>query len=334
MPASRNTLPFKMRYTFIFIILLVFIGFRKEIGVDWNNYEEISKAVIRGSVYESLFFYYLIHLISNLDISWYYINVFSAVIFLSGLFVFINKLERPSLALLYALPYFIVIVAMGYTRQAISLGIFMYVIPNLYRKEYYRYILGIVIGSMFHVSVFLLVFLPVVITRRKSWKSHWLLLIAAVLSLPILYVMPVHSLIERYLFDNQLVSKGAQARLFIYSIISVAFMLLSNLVYIEKAQKTILLSLSYISPILFLATFLGLSTTLADRFALFSYPSHFAFFSLVPSILKKDVVNARLWMAITTIFSLLLFALWIAFTIYLDYWFPYRNYIVCPNECL
>ena len=66
--------------------------------------------------------------------SWgiYGVNLVSAVIFSIGLVIFCRYQPRPWLALCLSIPYLVIVVAMGYSRQGVAIGLIM---PGLIALE-------------------------------------------------------------------------------------------------------------------------------------------------------------------------------------------------------
>jgi hypothetical protein len=66
----------------------------------------------------------------------YLLNLFSARAFTLGLMVFCRNCPRPWLALLLAVPYLIIVVAMGYTWQGAAIGMTLIAMVALEKKTF------------------------------------------------------------------------------------------------------------------------------------------------------------------------------------------------------
>lgn len=317
----------RFKYALIFLVIFIFIGFRKEIGVDWENYKNIFIAVQDGAAYDSKLFLASIILINYLELPWYYINVWCALIFIFGLHRFVLTLPRPGLALLYALPYLIIIVALGYTRQSAAVGLFLFALSFMREKKYISYFFFIILASLFHSSAIILIFLPIWNEKYKIKTIFILVPLCSFVVILSLKYFPVFDMIERYLFENELFSRGAQARLFIYSLVSLSFFWTRKRLEIPYALNSTFSFLSILSPLLLVLTFLGFSTTAADRIAIYTFPAQMGFFSYFPNALGRSVNQRRGWIFLVTLFALTMFIMWVSFTIYLKYWFPYKSYL-------
>ena len=97
-------------------------------------------------------------------------NTFCATIFIVGLVKYCRKQPIPWVALAVAIPYMVCAVAMGYTRQSAAIGFFLCGLSILRPGNELKYLVLILLGSIFHLSV--IVTLPLIIFARE--KVHWL----------------------------------------------------------------------------------------------------------------------------------------------------------------
>ena len=119
----RQSIP--QQWWVVIVIMTLLIGWRHEVGGDWYNY----LGNFENAVYESLFiewwqddpgyrFLEWIALKTNTGI--YTVNLMAASLFSYGVVRFCLSLRRPWLALTIAVPYLVIILGMGYSRQAID----------------------------------------------------------------------------------------------------------------------------------------------------------------------------------------------------------------------
>ena len=112
------------------LVMTLLIGYRFEVGGDWSNYlpmlDIISGLGLIDVLKESDPSYQLINWVS-VEMHWgiFGVNLIGGGIFSIGLSVFCLNQPRPWLALAVALPYMVIVVAMGYSRQGVALGLVM-----------------------------------------------------------------------------------------------------------------------------------------------------------------------------------------------------------------
>jgi len=169
--------------TLTFLILLIFIGFRHEIGVDWIQYlnimyEDTYLKLIKGHEIGYNFFNWVG---SELD-SIYIVNSLSAIVFLSGLFAFCKRQPYPWFTLIFAFPVLLLPVALGLTRQSCAVGIEFFALNAVEDQKIIKAIILIIFAITFHFSaLFLLtIFIPDILKNRFKFQFVFLLAIVSI----------------------------------------------------------------------------------------------------------------------------------------------------------
>ena len=255
-----NNKKFKIYTSFIiWIVLVIFIGFRFEVGADWFNYED---AVERAGAIDQTYFDFLIRgfapgyalllkISANNNWGVYGLNIVNAGIFSAGLVYFCNQLKNPFLGLVASYPYLVVVVAMGFINQASAIGILLVGLTFYQNSNYKPFYLSIVLASMFHASAFLVILIPFfdrvrLIKRKRSFIS--LALLAS--SFGIIYFSYLDNkfigLYKSY-FGREMEAEGGFIKLLILLFFAVIFFIRRNRLQISDKQKNLLFSLSIIS---------------------------------------------------------------------------------------
>ncbi|OOY98796.1 hypothetical protein BOW22_07130 [Solemya velum gill symbiont] len=119
------------------LIFVLFIGLRFEVGGDWGNYLRYYEMAY-GEPLASLLsgrgdpgYVFLNWIAANNDWGMGFVNLVCAVIFMTGLISFSSKQPAPWLALTVAVPYLVIVVSMGYTRQGVALGLIFLALTGL-----------------------------------------------------------------------------------------------------------------------------------------------------------------------------------------------------------
>ena len=102
----------------MFVMFVLFIGLRDKVGMDWNNYLAIFDKVSGYTFAEAVTtsepgFTVLTWLSFWMGFDVYGINFFGALIFSFGLFSICHVAREPWLALVVAIPYLVVVIAMS-----------------------------------------------------------------------------------------------------------------------------------------------------------------------------------------------------------------------------
>ena len=95
-------------------------------------------------------------------------------IFSYGLALFCRNLPRPLLALAVSVPYLVIVVSMGYSRQAVAIGLAMIGLVYLGRGKRIRFSFYIFLAATMHKSAILL--LPIAVlasSRNRIFSFIW-----------------------------------------------------------------------------------------------------------------------------------------------------------------
>jgi len=141
----------------IFLIFVLFVGLRYEVGPDWFGYEYTHKS-LDGKNLSDIFprseplSYLLFWMSQNFGSEMLLSNVVSAFLLMLGVFSFAYRTINPGLAILAATPYLIIVFGMSGIRQAMGVGVFLYVLSHWQKSDIIFRGVGIIIASLFHTS--------------------------------------------------------------------------------------------------------------------------------------------------------------------------------------
>ena len=126
---------YKLLLAYSFICVL-FIGLRFEVGGDWMGYVKIANIayimdffdfiIPNKSIYGGTYnpgFLIITWISQRLGLDVLGANLFCAAIFIFGLNKLCKEQPYPWLGYVVAFPYLITVVAMGYTRQSVAIGL-------------------------------------------------------------------------------------------------------------------------------------------------------------------------------------------------------------------
>ena len=321
-------------WLFVFALTLL-IGFRHEVGGDWDNYIRIfgEVSLIDGLKDISLSGdpgYQILNYFSyKLGFGIYGVNVICAFIFSIGLTMFCRNLPRPFLALTVAIPYLIIVVSMGYSRQAVALGIALIGLVNLGRNNKLSFIFLIFLATTIHKSAILL--LPIYVlssTKNKFWSIIWLSIVA--LSFFIVFVADTLSILySNYtnLEDIASQSEGAFIRLAMNLVPACIYLFFYKRFNLSTIEKPLWRWFSIISIGLMALYFVIPASSALDRIALYMIPLQLVIFSYLPDIFgQRNAIHRWIILAILFYYSLVLFV-WLNFATHSHFWLPYQNLI-------
>mgnify|MGYP001201434438 CR=1 FL=1 len=319
-------------------LLIVFfsllIGLRYEVGCDWSQYQEIFNYFKFGLVenWERLepSFYALNTIFSTFEFGIYLVNTVCAVIFSYCLIKFCESLPRPWLGLCVAFPYLILVVSMGYTRQSVSIALFLLAFLDLEKGKFYRSIFYILLGMTFHRSGAFFLFAPLIYTFQGTRFNN---LLRILIIIPLGYYFIYEFVISRFdifvigYLNTNLSSSGSLIRILLCVIPSLIFIFNFNKFKISKIAKKIFLVISLMSILSLIALRFIPSSTAVDRLALNFLPIQILVASHLPDtgILKFGKFAWKFLIVLSVFFVL---SIWLLFATHSNCWIPYRNIII------
>ncbi|MEE4661650.1 MAG: EpsG family protein [Halieaceae bacterium] len=309
-------------------ILIVSVGLRFEVGGDWFNYL---------GHFTSMRFYSLLALWDRGDPGYYWINwlvfhsggsivwvnLICAGIVVAGVSRFARHQPLPWVALAVAVPYLLIVVAMGYTRQAAALGFAMIGLAALGQYQIRRFVAFVFIGALFHKSaVLLLPIAALAATRNRLWTAFWVSIIAATGS----YLFLAESaevLWENYVQANYH-SRGGMIRVMMNAVPSVLLLSFRNRLFYNEQERRLWLWMAALS--LLTVPLVLVSSTAIDRLALYFIPIQMFTFARLPLLAVERQGYQLIVAGIVAYYAAVLFV-WLNYASHAYAWLPYRNYL-------
>lgn len=317
------------------LFLTWLIGLRDQVGGDWDNYlPYVERAV--GLPFADIFLedepgYGLLNWIAaNGGGGVYLVNAVCGLIFVVGLLLFCRAQPRPWLALTLAFPYLVVVVAMGYSRQGVAIGLEMLALLALQRDRLLQYLAWIALAATFHRTVLMLLILPASTlsgSLRFSQLIRLLLLAGAGYGLYSAVIAPdIDYYVQGYL-EAEYQSQGALIRVALCLLPALLFLPYRRRFQLPPDSQRIwsLISLLAIAAALGLATIA--SSTAIDRLALYLIPLQLFVGSHLPDT-GLFRIQPGLWTRLLVLFSLAVLLVWLLFAAHSQYWLPYRNLLL------
>jgi hypothetical protein len=308
------------------------VGCRFEVGGDWFNYFDYLDEVAGSSLSEVLTStepgYRLLNWLS-LNLGWGIIgvNAIGGSLFALGVTVFCRSLARPWLALTIAVPYLVIVVGMGYSRQGIALALAMIGLAALQKGTIWKFVVWVVAGAMFHrTAVLLLPIAAFVRSERRSIQILWIG-VATTMAYALFLADSAEDLYANYV-EAEYQSEGALIRLFMNAVPALV-LLLGPKVFKSLPGVRVWRIFSLLSLVLLGVYAATPASTAVDRVALYMLPLQLVVFSYLPDAIH-GVGRRQLAFAIILYYACALFV-WLVFATHSEYWLPYRFY---PLEAL
>lgn len=329
-PVSIHATSWSGYWWVAFALLVLVIGLRHEIGVDWGNYEDNLQQAWYLSLEDAVLhvdpaYTLLDWLAARMDLGLHFVNTVCAVLFAWGLVVFCQAQPRPWLALVVATPYLVTVVAMGYTRQGVAIGLVMLGLVALSDRKLPRFIVFVALAATFHKSAVILMPLAVLAgSRRRIWTVLWVGLVT-LLFYVLLLQESVDSLNENYI-EAEYNSAGAAVRVAMNVLPAVLFLLFRRRFALVPADRTFWTWMS-LGALAFVAVLMvSPSSTAVDRVALYWIPLQLIVLSRLPDALGQPSGQNAVWVCIVVGYSGVVQFVWLTFAVYSFAWLPYQFY--------
>jgi hypothetical protein len=289
----------------------------------------------------------------SMEMDWgiFGVNVIGGAIFAVGLVVFCRRQPAPWLALAIAVPYVVIVVAMGYSRQGIALGLSMLGLVALGDGLVLRFVVLVVLAATFHKSAILLLPISALSTaRNRYWTAAWVAL-TALGAYKLLLERDTEALYTNYVVAN-LQSEGALLRLSMNALPAAILLIWRSKFKLAKSEARLWILFAIISLALLGIYAIVPSSTALDRVALYFLPLQLIVFSHLPYVFStrpgrsQTIVavnafdrnatmrsndsnrskNIRLSTAAVLLFYGLVQFVWFNFATNAFNWLPYRFY--------
>jgi hypothetical protein len=313
----------------VWSVLTLLIGYRYQVGGDWGNYLQHLSSINRLSFWEAVRRYDPAHgalnWISNY-LGWgvYGTNLAYGAVFSFGLIAFCRRQPRPLLALAVAMPYLVVVVAMGYSRQGVAIGLAMLALLALADRNTVKFVILIAAAALFHKSA--LVLIPIAIlasTKNKVWTAVWVGATAVVM-----YYVYLEDTTDKYIagyIEAEYASQGATIRVAMNAVPAFLFLVYRERFELDRAERLLWTWIAVIALAFVPALVLSPSSTAVDRVALYFIPLQLYVFSRLPDALWRGKHRPGARALVAGYYAAVLFV-WLNYATHSKYWVPYQFY--------
>lgn len=315
----------RVMWVVVGVLFTLMMGLRHEVGGDWGSYDQHFMRASALTLAEALSggdpgYYGLNWLTERLGGSIYHVNLACAAIMMLGTVVFCRVQPNPWLALMVAVPYMLIVVGMGYTRQAVALGFALLGLTALGNGRVRWFVIWIALGATFHKSAVLLLPIAALAASRNRLMTASLVGLSTVL----LYYLLLADASER-LWDNyveaEYQSQGGLIRVLMNAVPATLLLLFrKHLVQDAKERKLWLWIAVFAIACLPLV---GLASTAVDRVALYLIPIQLFVFSRLPRLATTVRMRTPVVLGILGYYTAVLFV-WLNFAVHSSYWLPYQ----------
>lgn len=314
----------------VLLFTALMIGLRYQVGADWFNYERIFDESRRMSFASALQssdpgFSLLNLAVARLGAGIITVNVVCAAIFCWGLRMFLRGEPSPWLAGLVAVPYLIIVVSMGYTRQGVAIGFILAAIASFNQGRRFKMIILIILAAAFHKSAVVVLPLLALAAPRNRLVTALVLAVAGALLYYLFVSAQIEQLMTNYV-EAQYNSQGAWIRVGMNLPPALLFLLLQRRFVASKQERLLWrnFSLASLGALLLLLT--TTSSTAVDRISLYLIPLQMFVIGRLPHALATGPQSYRQLILAVIIYSAAIQAVWLNLAVHAAAWLPYQAY--------
>lgn len=343
MPASGSAAAIESRRSVVLglagIALLLLIGLRYRVGGDWPNYLELYRRVASQELFYALTtarqepgFILVNWLGTHFGLSIWFVNLVCAVPFTYGLMQLCRQQPNPWLALLVATPFLIVVVGMGYTRQAAALGCLMAGLANIVdRRRPIRFVAWIILGALFHRTV--LVFIPIMFIASTSNKlvSYSLVLVSVVLA----YYTVLPGAIDLYApgyIREQASAAGAAIRVIMDVVPAAIVIIFGRRFFWSPEERAVWRTYAILCMVAGVALPFIHSSVIVDRLAIYLIPMQIFVYARIGYAFGLTQRGWLMWTTAVIAYSAAVQFVWLNYAVNAYAWLPYKNYLTFPER--
>lgn len=325
MPGHLKSGQARVMWYIVGVVFALMMGLRHEVGGDWGSYDHHFLRASSLTFWEVITggdpgYYGLNWLVDKLQGSIYHVNLVCAAIIMWGTVVFCRAQPNPWLALLVAVPYMLVVVGMGYTRQAVALGFALLALTALGHGRTRTFVIWIAIGATFHKSAVLLLPIAALAASRNRFMTAALVGLTTLMLYYLLLADASEALWENYV-ETKYKSDGGLIRVLMNVVPAVLLILFRKRLVPDLQERKLWLWIAVFA--LVCLPLVGFASTAVDRVALYLIPIQLFVFSRVPRLATTVRVRTPLVIAVVTYYAAVLFV-WLNLAIHSDYWIPYQ----------
>ncbi len=306
----------------------VMIGFRYQTGGDWQPYlyifEEMSQLSFETMLAHDDPGYNILNWAAHqAGFTIWAVNLVCAGLFAFGLVKFANHQPNPWLAVVVAVPYLIIVVGMGYTRQAVAIGLIMAAIVAWDRGSLLKFGFYILVATTFHKTAVLA--LPLI--ALSATKNRFLTGIVGLIFGFILYRYFLSESVDRMMqvyVEAEYSSQGAAIRVAMNFVPAAIFLMFQRRFQLTENQRRMWRYFSLTAMLTVVMLMVLPSSTAVDRIALYLIPLQLFVFSRLPEAFPQAGRPNQQLVAFVLAYSAVIQFVWLNFANHAEFWVPYK----------
>jgi hypothetical protein len=252
------------------------------------------------------------------------VNLVCGAIFAWGLQRFARAQANPWLAMVMGIPYLVVVVAMGYSRQAVAIGILLAGLASVIRGgSTLRFAGYVAAAALFHKTAVML--LPLVaFAQQRNRTVNLLVGVAVTILFYDMFLSESMSLLYKTYIASEYSSHGAAQRVALNVIPAILYLINRRHFNFSDVEDKLWFYFSCAALFFLVLLIIVPSSTAVDRMGLYIIPIQMAIWSRVHSAYNLQAFGR---FVVVGLAAVILFT-WLIFAVHAKYWVPYQFYPV------
>lgn len=312
-----------------FVVLYgVVATLRYKIGGDWFPYLDMYDRVRGGGLGEAMaqtepLFGFSLWFSSLIGTDVYLSNGLCAFILVIGISRVALTTREPWLAIVFAVPYLLIVVGMGYVRQAAAIGLICSAIASLHKGRSVSVGVQLALAIGFHAAAVLVVPLFAYALANRNQLALVLLFIVGA-ALMYFVIAPRLDAYSNYV-DTNFESGGALPRILLSVVPSILLLLFRKNFFDWTRSRPVWIGLAFLNCGALVAYFLFSASTAVDRAALYFSPIQLVVFGNIAGLLRSTVRTVFLLRLGVIGIAATVQSVWLIFSTYGSLWVPYTS---------
>src|SRR5256885_11019531 len=313
------------------IAAAVLLGLRYKVGTDWTNYTSIFAMISHRNYLAALAFsdpaYATLNWASaKLGADIWLVNLVCGALLMFGVFRFAKVEPNPWLAIAAAVPYLLIVVGMGYTRQSVAIGLSMAGLAAISEGSFGRFVLWVLVAALFHRTAVL--FIPLVAMAHSRDRLQTVVIggLACVVGYFVLTRAEGLQTYEHLYINRAYESQGAGIRLAMNLPPALIFLAFSRRFTADETQRRLWRLFSFIALASFVAWLIIVSSAALDRLALYIIPLQLFVLSRIPSAFGSPARQSGALVVAVILYLAAAQWVWFTYATNAHNWIPYQFY--------
>lgn len=304
-------------------------AFRSEVGGDWFSYLYMFGTVRLGGLSEAFTatdpaFGLLLYISNGLGTGIYLVNGVCSAILFYGVARAALQTREPWLAVTVAVPYLLIVVGMGYVRQAAAIGLVLVAIDAVRRERIPRALGMLASATFFHSTAIVTWPLFAVALANRNKLRYLIFSTAGVVAMWFLILNRLGEFGEDYLGDSY-ESGGTLVRLLMGVIPSLLLLVSVRRFQIGGRARSIWIGFALANIFALVGYFISPSSTAVDRIALYFTGVQLVAFGSIGDLLGFSMRSRALLRLLVIAYATATLLVWLSYATNASAWVPYKS---------